>query len=110
MTRQAGKRWTRLAREGICRDTDRLHGLGLVLPRGTLALRVPISVPTAGVGGERGPGTVPASLRRGALVDRGDDGLCVGSVVWPQDKGCVGGWRGELRWGGDERLEIGAFG
>ena len=50
------------------------------------------------------------SLGRGALVDRGDDVLCVRSIVWLQDKGCVGGRRGELRWGRDERLEIGAFG
>lgn len=53
---------------------------------------------------------MPASLGRGALVDRGDDGLCVRAVVWPQDKGCIGGWRGELGWRQDERLKIGAFG
>ena len=108
--RQGGQRWARFARERLRRDTDRIPGLGLVLPRVTLALRMPISVPTAGAGNKRGPGTVAASLGRGALVDRGDNGLCVRSVVWLQDKGYVGGWRGELRWGRDERLKIGAFG
>jgi hypothetical protein len=53
---------------------------------------------------------VGTSLGRGALVDRGDNGLCVGPVVRSQDQGCVGGWRSELRWGRDERLEVGAFG
>ncbi|SRR5258706_671834 len=108
--RQAGKRWAWFARKRLRRDTDRIPSLGLVLPHSTLALRMPISVPTAGVGDKRGPGTVATSLGRSALVDRGDDGLCVRSVVWLQDKGYVGGWRGELRWGRDERLKIGAFG
>ena len=110
VTRQTGKCWARFTRKRLRRDTDRIHGLGFAFPRSTLTLHVPISVPTAGVGGERWPGTVPASLGRGALVDRGDDRLRVRSVVWPQDQGCIGGWRGELRWGQDERLKIGAFG
>lgn len=110
MIRQGGKRWARLTGKWLRRDTDRIPDLGLVLPRGTLALHVPISIPSTGVGRKRWPGPVTTSLGRGALVDRGDDGLCVRSVVWLQDKGCVGGWRGELRWGRDERLKIGTFG
>lgn len=112
--RQAGERRARLARERLGGHTDRVRGLGPGLPRGTLALHVPIvpivPVPVPTIGGERGPDAVPAALGRGALVDRGDDGLCIGPVVRSQDKGCVRGRRGKLRRGRDERLEIGAFG
>jgi hypothetical protein len=124
VVRQAGERRARLARDGLGWDDDRVRGRGLALPRGALALHmpgpIPIPVPVpvpipvrpaaARVGGEGGPDAVPpTALGRGALVDRGDDGLGVGPVVRPQDQGGVRGGRGELWRGRDERLEIGAF-
>ena len=87
MIRQARKRGARLAWQRLCWKTDRINDLGLALPRGTLALDVPISVPTAGVCGERRPGTMTASLRRGALIDGGNDRLCVGPIIRFQYEG-----------------------